>query len=82
MKSVRFGPFSGLYFPVFGLSEYGKIQTIETSNMETFYAVTLSIKRDQLRKKELQNSKVCVKFESVYYSKVCITPSYFTSIQD
>ena len=44
--------------------------------METFYAVTLSIKRDQLRKKELQNSKVCVKFESVYY-----TPSYFTSIQ-
>ena len=44
--------------------------------METFYAVTLSIKRDQLRKKELQNSKVCVKFESVYY-----TPYYFTSIQ-
>ena len=67
--SVGFGSFSGPYYPVFGLSEYGKIQTIKTPNKDTFYAVTLSIKRP------IKNKGVR-KFESVYY-----TPFYFTSVQ-
>ena len=67
--SVGFGNFSGPHCPVFGLSEYGKIQTIKTPNMDTFYAVTLSIKRP-IKKKGVR------KFKSVYY-----TPFYFTSVQ-
>ena len=51
MKSVRIRNFSGPYFPTIGLNtekcfvsvrihaEYGKIQTRETPNMETFHAV-------------------------------------------
>ena len=51
MKSVRVRNFSGPYFPAFGLnterygvslriqSEYGKIWTRKTPNMDTFHAV-------------------------------------------
>ena len=70
VKIVRIRSFSGPYFPAFGLniqSEYGKIRTRKTPNMDTFqevtelntkFVVSLALESTSYKKKQKKNTNL------------------------